>query len=296
LTVIDIRHLLEERAARINAALDRFLPSADTFPTLLHEAMRYAVLSSGKRLRPTLVLESFELFSKRSETPMPAACAFECVHAYSLVHDDLPAMDDDELRRGLPTVHAKYGEAMAILVGDALLTFAFQLMTERVMPQDLGARAALELARAAGSLGMVGGQALDMKLEGATGSEKEYIRNLHRMKTGAMIAGAVRAGAIIGRADANSFAAIATYGEKIGLAFQIVDDILDVTSTSEELGKAAGKDAAAGKITFPGVFSLEKSKAEAKQLVDDAVQALKPFGDRGERLISLAEFIVKRTK
>ena len=205
-------------------------------------------------------------------------------------------MDDDQLRRGKPTVHDKYGEAMAILVGDALLTFAFELITEKVQPEDLAARTTLELSRAAGEAGMVGGQVLDMDLEPYDSDEKTKLERLHRMKTGAMIAGAVRAGAIIGRADANSFDAVSTYGEKIGLAFQIVDDILDVTSTAEELGKAAGKDAAAGKLTYPGVFNLEKSKEEATRLVEDAVQALKPFGNRSGRLVSLAEFIVKRTK
>jgi len=294
-TGVDVASLLTERAAEINTALDQYLPPADRFPGRLHEAMRYAVLSSGKRLRPTLLLEAYGLFKTPSEAPLAAGCAFECVHAYSLVHDDLPAMDDDELRRGMPTVHAKYGEAMAILVGDALLTFAFELITEKVQPEDLAARIALELSRAAGAAGMVGGQVLDMDLEPDADDDKTKLHRLHRMKTGAMITGALRAGAILGHADVNSLAAITTYGEKVGLLFQLTDDILDVTSTAGEMGKATGKDSAAGKTTFPGVYGLEESKELARRLADEAREALAPLGIRAERLGALADFIVTRT-
>jgi geranylgeranyl diphosphate synthase type II len=294
-TGVDVASLLTERAAEINTALDQYLPPADRFPEKLHEAMRYAVLSSGKRLRPTLLLEAYELFRAPSETPLAAACAFECVHAYSLVHDDLPAMDDDKLRRGMPTVHAKYGEAMAILVGDALLTFAFELITNKVQPENLAARTVFELSRAAGAAGMVGGQVIDMDLEPDAGDDKTKLHRLHRMKTGAIITGALRAGAILGHADVNSLAAITTYGEKVGLLFQLTDDILDVTSTAKELGKATGKDSEAGKTTFPGVYGLEESVELARRLADEARETLAPLGVSAERLGALADFIVTRT-
>jgi len=291
-----IDDLQAELAQRLDAALDAWtVPEAA--PPALAEAMRYAVLGGGKRLRPVIVLLSARTTCNGRPAladPLAAAVALEMVHTYSLVHDDLPAMDDDALRRGRPTVHVKYGEAMAILVGDALVTQAFAVLAERV--EDPAAAVALtaELARAAGAGGMIAGQVADMALcdvpDGETGLE--YI---HARKTAAMFAAAARMGAICGGADDADLGAMAAFGHDLGLAFQIADDVLDGTSTSRQLGKTVGKDAAAGKRTYPALLGLETSTERIRRLSARAVEHLKPFGSAADLLRALVERMQART-
>lgn len=264
-------------------------------PERLAEAMRYAALGAGKRLRPFLLIESAGLFGVKTENALDAAAAFECVHCYSLVHDDLPAMDDDALRRGRPTVHVAYDEATAILAGDALLTLAFEILARRETHPDAAVRSelSLALARAAGWTGMVGGQALDLEAEGES-LTAEQIRHLQALKTGALIRTACEAGAMLGAAPPDERAAIAAYGEKLGQAFQLADDLLDAEGDAAKLGKKARKDKAAGKATLVASFGPENARRYLKDLEEDAVNALKPFGSRAAALIEAAHFVAER--
>jgi geranylgeranyl pyrophosphate synthase len=279
----------------VEAALKQWLTD-DSVPAPLAEAMRYAALDGGKRIRPALVLLAAEAVADRSAwraDPMPAAVAVEMVHCYSLVHDDLPAMDNDTLRRGRPTCHVQFGEAMAILAGDALLTRAFEVLTLGIADPALAAHLVTELALAAGPAGMVAGQVADMALcpapRGVAG--QEYI---HRRKTGAMIGCAVRMGGLCAGANEAQLAALTDFGQSIGLAFQVTDDLLDATASSRELGKTAGKDAQAGKQTYVGALGLEKTAELAGQLTDQALAALRPLGPRGQRLARLAQLLAWR--
>ena len=258
--------------------------------------MRYAVLGGGKRLRPLLVYAAARALGVDSPLLDAPACAVELIHAYSLVHDDLPAMDDDALRRGRPTCHIVFGEAMAILAGDALQALAFELLADdHAGPIDPAIRVAMlrTLGRACGAEGMAGGQALDLAAVGQQLGLAE-LEHMHACKTGALIRASVRAGAILGGADAESLAALTRYGDAIGLAFQIADDILDVEGTTEELGKDAGSDQARGKATYPALVGLEASKARARELVQMALDALTRFDERAEPLRAIASYIVKR--
>lgn len=279
---------------QVDRALDRWLPSEKTKPTTLHRAMRYAVFAGGKRLRPILCLAAAEVCGGKTSNALPAACAVECIHTYSLVHDDLPCMDDDDLRRGRPTTHKVFGEAAAVLAGDALLTVAFEILadtpkTKRYSSGDLVA----ELAKAAGSLFLVGGQVADMEAENRPSNPKELVF-IHRGKTAAMIAASLRLGAMSANATPAQVKALGQFGENLGLAFQIVDDILDITQSSEQLGKSAGKDAAAGKATYPAVFGLEKSRREAARLTKAAHKALEPFGKKSDFLRAMGDQLLKR--
>ena len=264
----------------------------------LGEAMQYALLDGGKRLRPILVLAACEAVGGKAEAAYPAACAIEMIHTYSLVHDDLPAMDDDDLRRGRPTTHKKYDEATAILVGDALLTQAFTLLTDPKAGVPLSdktrAELVLVLSRAAGWQGMVGGQALDMAAEKREISLKE-LRALHAAKTGALLCASLSLGAIVGGAKPAQRKALERYGLDIGLAFQVVDDILDVTADTATLGKPAGSDQGHDKSTFPKLLGLEKSRKEATRLIGAAKKELTSFGKRAEPLAALADYIGART-
>jgi geranylgeranyl diphosphate synthase type II len=292
---------LAEIAAEVESALDALLPSESEEPRELARAMRYGALGGGKRVRPALVLLSADLHGAARAEALPVACAYECVHVYSLIHDDLPAMDDDDLRRGKPTSHKVFGEAMAILAGDALLTFAFELAAR---PERNAAALVRDLSRVAGPHGMVGGQVLDIRGEGKSperpSRDAATLERIHRWKTAALILGAARAGALLAGADPGP---ITTYGSALGLAFQVVDDILDVEATTEALGKTAGKDAAAGKMTYPSIHGMDAAKLEARRLVDDAVRALdgiEPAGEPGRRaralLRDLAHFVRDRKK
>lgn len=281
--------------ARVEAALERYLPETATEPARLHEAMRYAVLGGGKRVRPLLVHAAGELTGARPEGLEAASAALEMIHVYSLVHDDMPCMDDDALRRGKPTVHVQYDEATALLVGDALQSQAFVVLTDETA-LDTRAQAALvrELAVASGSLGMAGGQAIDLGSVGLT-LTRPQLETMHRMKTGALLRASVRMGALAGTApDADALRALDAYAAAVGLAFQVVDDILDVTTDSATLGKTAGKDAKDGKPTYVSIIGLDASRALAAQLRRDAHEALVPFGERARRLAELADLVVNR--
>ncbi|CAN7661003.1 polyprenyl synthetase family protein [Trinickia sp. LjRoot230] len=281
--------------ARVEAALARYLPEAETAPARLHEAMRYAALGGGKRVRPLLVHAAGELTGARASALEAASAALEMIHVYSLVHDDMPCMDDDALRRGKPTVHVQYDEPTALLVGDALQSQAFVALTDD-SALDARAQAALvrELALASGSLGMAGGQAIDLASVGLTLSRPQ-LETMHRMKTGALLRASVRMGALAGAApNADAMRALDAYAAAVGLAFQVVDDILDVTTDSATLGKTAGKDAKDGKPTYVSIIGLDASRALAAQLRRDAHDALAHFGGRAQRLAELADLVVNR--
>lgn len=291
----DFKSTLDEIGAAMNAELDRLLPAVSGPENRVVEAMRYAALDGGKRLRPFLVCASADVFSVPRERSFRAAAAVEMVHCYSLVHDDLPAMDDDELRRGRPTVHRKFDEATAILAGDALLTEAFAVLSDSTTHPDGAVRASLvaELAAASGVKGMVGGQMLDLMSEGREPGHAELAR-LQVMKTGSLIAGACRLGAILGGAGDRDREAIGAYGIAMGLAFQIADDVLDVESSAAVTGKATGKDAAAGKATFVSRLGLEGAKTYARELAETASRHLAAFGERATVLRQAAFFAVER--
>ena len=264
-------------------------------PERLMQAMRHGVLNGGKRLRPFLLMESAALFGIEGEAPLRVAAALECVHCYSLIHDDLPAMDDDDLRRGQPTVHKAFDEATAILAGDSLLTYAFDIVASEETELPAAARVALvsALARASGLGGMAGGQMLDLEAERATPDETGILM-LQAMKTGALIRFACEAGAIVGGADADERARLAEFGSAVGLAFQLADDLLDLTSDAETMGKATGKDAAAGKATLPGLHGVDWTRRQLDGLVAQAEDLLEPFGEMASMLRAAARFVAER--
>ncbi|MCX2724929.1 polyprenyl synthetase family protein [Roseibium salinum] len=302
MVTFDLSQHLGVQAGRIESILDGILSDAApeheiTRPPRLLAAMRHGVLSGGKRLRPVLVLETANLFGRNDAGVLQAACALELVHCYSLVHDDLPAMDDDDLRRGRPTVHKAYDEAAAILAGDALLTLAFDVIAQDPVHADPAVRLRLsrELSRAAGVGGMAGGQMLDLQSEHTERTEAE-IRQLQSMKTGALLRYACRAGAVLADASAADTDRLTRFGEVIGLAFQLADDLLDVEASQETVGKATGKDAEAGKATLVGLWGTDKARAELARLLGEAETLLGPYGEKADVLTSLAEFIVSRPK
>jgi geranylgeranyl diphosphate synthase type II len=301
---VELREYLRDRRARVDAALERFLPATPACPTIIADAMRYSLFAGGKRLRPLLALAAAEAVvppdASRTalDLALPAACAIELVHTYSLVHDDLPAMDNDTLRRGRPTSHVVFGEGTAILVGDGLLTEAFAIMAREPEARDPSIavrklRTIAIVAEAAGACGMVGGQAIDLAAAGAPLDARD-LRAMHARKTGALIRASVVAGAIMAGADGPTLAAVAQYGDEIGLAFQIIDDVLDVEGAASELGKTAGKDAASGKPTYPGIHGIEGSRGLAREALDRALTALAGAGVGG-RLPELAAWVVTRT-
>jgi geranylgeranyl diphosphate synthase type II len=292
----DLGDYMKERAAAVDAALERVLPPETDPPETLHRAMRYSVFAGGKRLRPVLVIAGAEAVGGRMDDVMLTACALELVHTYSLVHDDLPAMDDDDFRRGAPTNHKVFGEAIAILAGDALLTLAFRLVADNAAsPADAGRlRDVLtDLADAAGHTGMVGGQVVDLLSEGKVVGA-ETVDYIHARKTGALIRTSLRIGARLCGATPAQIEALGVAGAALGLAFQIVDDILDVVSSSAELGKTAGKDQAQKKATYPAIHGLEASRVRARDLIREAEVALAGFGPRAEPIRALGRFILER--
>ncbi|QTN33931.1 polyprenyl synthetase family protein [Akkermansiaceae bacterium] len=285
---MDLDGYLKGAAADVDAAMDGFLPSADERPGSIHEAMRYCIFAGGKRLRPVLCIAAAEACGGKREHALAAACAVELMHTYSLVHDDLPCMDDDELRRGRATCHKVYGEGMAVLCGDALLTEAFAVLAKSAPAglHTVGDMVA-ELALAGGSRKLIGGQVLDLEGEGKTLPLEELVR-IHEAKTAALLAASVRLGAMAAGGGQRELAALTTFGHALGLAFQIIDDILDVTQTTENLGKTAGKDEAVQKSTYPAVIGLEASREEAGRLTAEALGALAVFGDEAARLRQIA--------
>jgi len=292
---MNLTEYLAAEQQRTDSALDRWLPAKSTPPEMIHRAMRYSVFAGGKRIRPILCMEAARCVSDSVEGVEDIACPLELIHTYSLIHDDLPALDNDDLRRGRPTSHKVFGEAMAILAGDALLTLAFEVLAKTSAVDDVRrARIVAELASASGTVGgMIGGQVNDLEGEGKQ-PDPALLESIHRAKTGALLRASLRMGAIFAGAAPEQYDALSRFGEHAGLAFQIVDDVLDVEQSSEDLGKTAGKDAAQHKITFPAVYGLERSHQMAEQERLRAHAALEIFGARAARLHELGDLIVRR--
>jgi len=292
-----LQQQLEKRKHYIDTCLQKYLTPSDAYPPIIHEAMHYAIFNGGKRLRPIMVLEGAKLAGASQESAVPIACALEMIHSYSLVHDDLPAMDDDDLRRGKPTCHIVFGEANAILTGDALLTGAFAVMAESaglsgVKPENL-IRVIREIADAAGSQGMIGGQVIDLQSEGQD-INYETLKTLHSLKTGKLFQAALRSGAILGDMNQQGLQSIDKYARSFGLAFQITDDILDVNGNEAVIGKPAGSDAKNDKTTYPGLFGLKKSQQLAEDCVQACIDSLQEFGPEADFLRQLACFTLQR--
>jgi geranylgeranyl diphosphate synthase type II len=291
---MDLKSYLADRAALVDAAMDAYLPSAKERPSTIHEAMRYAIFAGGKRLRPVLCLAAAEACGGEAADALAPACAVELMHTYSLVHDDLPAMDDDDLRRGRPTCHKVYGEGMAVLCGDALLTEAFLVLSQTPVTKRYGTRDHIaELAETGGSRKLIGGQVMDLEGEGKKLTRKELVR-IHEAKTAALITTSLRLGAMTANATPAKLDALTSFGHNLGLAFQVIDDILDVTQSTEMLGKTAGKDQAVDKATYPSIIGLRASRKEAAKLTKAAMDALKPFGKKAKRLEQIAAHLIKR--
>jgi geranylgeranyl diphosphate synthase, type II len=289
-----MKEYLAARQKLVDRSLDQFLPKANVRPRTIHKAMRYSVFAGGKRLRPILCLAAAECCGGSVEKALPLACAIECVHTYSLIHDDLPCMDDDDFRRGVPTSHKVFGDGIAVLAGDALLTFAFELVTlvpgwSRYSVSEIVG----ELAVAAGSQKLIAGQVVDLESEGKKIS-LPLLKFIHESKTAALLTTSIRLGAMSANAAPAQLRNLSEFGQALGLAFQVIDDILDVTQTTEKLGKSAGKDVAAAKATFPAVVGLERSRRTAKRLTEKARTALHPFGKKAEILHGLADYLLKR--
>jgi len=289
-----LQDFFEADRKTIEAALDRILPPESTRPALIHRAMRYSISAGGKRVRPVLCVEAARMFTRELEGAIQAGCAIEFIHTYSLIHDDLPALDNDDLRRGKPTSHRVFGEAMAILAGDALLTLAFQTLAAAPIEPGRSVRIVAEISAAAGTVdGMVGGQVADVEAGGKP-VDARTLEYIHRSKTAALIRASITAGALSAGAADQDVKRLRRFGETIGWAFQVTDDILDVEESSAALGKTAGKDIAQQKATYPAVYGLEKSHEIAKELATKAIDELRPYAERAERLRSIAEFLVLR--
>jgi geranylgeranyl diphosphate synthase type II len=286
--------VLARAVSLVEPALSAAIPETDGALGRLHEAMRYSLLAGGKRLRPALCVAACEAVGGEARHAVPPAVALELVHTYSLVHDDLPCMDDDDLRRGRPTNHVVYGEALAVLAGDGLLTRAFGILAEADLPGDVRAGLVAELAEAAGARGMVGGQALDLAAEGAEEVDLPTLQYIHTHKTGALFVASCRLGGRAGGASSSALDRLGRFGENLGLAFQIVDDLLDETATAEELGKAAGKDRARGKATYPRLLGLTESRRRVEELARTARELAESFGKGGAALGELARFVAER--
>jgi geranylgeranyl diphosphate synthase type II len=292
----DLDKFLASRSVGVNRALDRFLPAAAAKPGTIHRAMRYSLFAGGKRMRPALCLAAARACGGKEADAMPLACAVECIHTYSLIHDDLPAMDDDDFRRGKPTNHKVFGEGIAVLAGDALLTQAFEIAAQcegwrRYSHQQI----ILELTRAAGSMQLIAGQVADLEGEGKRTSARQ-LRYIHERKTSALLTCAVRLGGMSANCTPVQLKALTDFGRHVGLAFQVIDDILDVTQTSETLGKTAGKDTKAQKATYPAIVGLEKSREIAERLTRRAFGALKVFAGEAVALQALADYLLRRKK
>jgi len=302
---MDIKRYLQEKKEIVDSALEKYFPNRPAsagegvFPTSLHKAIQYSLFAGGKRIRPILSMAAFEAVGGKGGGILPFACALEMIHTYSLIHDDLPALDNDDYRRGKPTCHKVFGEAIGILAGDALLTEAFKLMTDRAIQEFSVGDGGLvldvihEVAQAAGLLGMVGGQVLDIESEGKE-ADLPTLQYIHTHKTGALILVSVRVGAKLGGANGETLKTLTHYGERVGLAFQIADDILNIEGKAALLGKKTGSDLSRGKATYPALLGLEESKRRAKELVDLAVKAIESFGPEADPLREIAWFILSR--
>jgi geranylgeranyl diphosphate synthase type II len=291
---VNLKTYLATRAAETDAAMDAFLPKAKERPATIHAAMRYSVFAGGKRLRPVLCLAAAEACGGEISNALAPACAVELMHTYSLVHDDLPAMDDDDLRRGRPTCHKVYGEGMAVLCGDALLTESFVVLARTTPTKRYGTRDYIaELAETGGSRKLIGGQVMDLEGEGKKLTKRDLVR-IHEAKTAALLTTSLRLGAMTANATPAKLQALTLFGHALGLAFQVIDDILDVTQSTEMLGKTAGKDQAVEKSTYPAILGLDASRKEAARLTKAAMDALKPFGAKAARLEEIASHLLKR--
>ncbi len=292
---MNLKAYLRSRRKEIDRALDNYLPKTNVKPATLHKAMRYSLFAGGKRLRPILCLAAAEACRGKISNALPLACALECIHTYSLVHDDLPSMDNDDYRRGRPTCHRVFGDGIAVLAGDALLTIAFEIVSKaKPAPRYDMSTLLREIAVAAGSQKLIAGQVADLEAEGRK-VKRDQLRFIHENKTAAILKSSVRLGAMSANADAKKLRAVTQFGHGLGLAFQVIDDILDVTQSSEILGKSAGKDIAAKKATYPAVIGLEKSRAEARRLTREAHDALSVFRDgEAEPLHCLANYLLER--
>jgi geranylgeranyl diphosphate synthase type II len=291
---VNLKRYLVARQREVDRALDRFLPKSSVAPATIHKAMRYSLFAGGKRLRPILCLAAAEACGGKINAALPHACAVECIHTYSLIHDDLPSMDNDDLRRGRPTCHKVFGEGIAILAGDALLTIAFEIATHARPVSRYDLRDVFrEITEAAGSRKLIAGQVSDLEAEGRR-LNRTQVRSIHENKTAALLTSSVRLGAMSANATAKQLASITAFGRALGLAFQVIDDILDVTQTSEKLGKSAGKDLAAQKATYPAVIGLEKSRAEARRLTRQAHSSLESLGEKARVLRGLADYLLAR--
>jgi len=294
---MDIKAYLAKKKDIVDKALDKLVPPAEVFPTSVHEAMRYSLFAGGKRVRPILAIAAAEALGAKTTELLPIAGTLELIHTYSLIHDDLPAMDDDDFRRGQPTCHKKFGEAIAILAGDGLLNMAFEVLSDprrlKTVPASRLIAIVKEISTASGVYGMVGGQVVDMESEG---KEVDFptLEYIHTHKTGALIRASVRTGALYAKAGKRQFTALTHYGEMVGLAFQIADDILDITGTQAEIGKDVGSDLKKGKKTFPSFYGLEESRRRAVEVVDKAITALQGFGRSADPLRELAKYIINR--
>jgi geranylgeranyl diphosphate synthase type II len=292
----NLQNFLAAKTAAVNEALDHLLPSENHKPATIHRAMRYSLFAGGKRIRPALCLAAAEACGGKDSNAIPLACAVECIHTYSLIHDDLPAMDDDDYRRGKLTNHKVFGEGIAVLAGDALLTVAFELAAKcKGWPRYGHQKIILELASASGSLQLIAGQVADLESEGKKISAKE-LQYIHERKTSALLCCSVRLGGMSANCTQAQLKALTDFGYHVGLAFQVIDDILDVTQTSDKLGKTAGKDTKAQKATYPAIVGLEKSRKIAERLTNQAFAALKPLGQRAEALRGLAEYLLQRDR
>ncbi len=295
----DLKVYLENKRVEIEKAMDAFLPEPEGLSAPLFEAMRYSVMAGGKRLRPILLLAATDTVGGDASISISAACALEFIHTYSLIHDDLPAMDDDDLRRGKPTCHKVFGEALAILAGDGLLTFAFEVLGRQAVQDGVDpetvSKVIFVLARAAGVKGMVVGQAVDVLMENSEidGSQLAFI---HRHKTGALIKASVEIGGLLGGADQYQLDALSSYGEALGLAFQIVDDLLDIEGDQEIIGKPVGSDLAKNKATYPALFGIGESKTKAREYIDSAIASLSIFDEKAEPLRAIANYVIKRNR
>jgi geranylgeranyl diphosphate synthase, type II len=295
-TIFDLNNYLKQQQIIVEQALDQSIAIAR--PEKIYEAMRYSLLAGGKRLRPILCLATCDLMGGTEAMAMPTACALEMIHTMSLIHDDLPAMDNDDFRRGKPTNHKVYGDDIAILAGDGLLAYAFEhvaTQTKNVAPENI-IRVVAALGRTVGAAGLVGGQVLDLESEGKADITAETLSFIHTHKTGALLEASVVCGAILANAQPEDIARLSRYAQNIGLAFQIIDDILDITATNEQLGKTAGKDLQAQKATYPSLWGLEKSRLKAQELVDDAITQLSTYGIKAEPLRAVASYIVTRDR
>lgn len=293
-TAFDLKTYLKERQAIVEAALEQSI--VVVYPEKIYESMRYSLMAGGKRLRPILCLATCELVGGSLEMALPTACALEMIHTMSLIHDDLPAMDNDDYRRGKLTNHKVYGEDVAILAGDGLLAYAFEFIatqTRQVQPNQI-IQVIAKLSRAVGAAGLVGGQVVDLECEGRSDVSLETLTFIHRHKTGALLEASVLCGAILAEADESVLQRLAHYAQNIGLAFQIVDDVLDITATQEELGKTAGKDLQAQKVTYPSLWGIEESQRQANQLVAEAKAELLPLGELAHPLMAVADYITAR--